>query len=174
MSVTGAQKAEAERGLKIMLRAKFPASWVATHSEEVLGQALVEYLDWLTRNPPARSPVGWLCVCAERRALNIYDSERRRPKLDSLDEAFHAPDEKTPTPEQQVLDRDRQERLRKALSCLPEREVKLLVLVYFEDNSIREAGRRLGWQKSAADRHHAQAMEKLRALVGDDAVSSLR
>jgi hypothetical protein len=44
----------------------------------------------------------------------------------------------------------------------------LLALVYFEDNSIREAGRKLGWQKSAADRHHNQAMEKLRALVGDD------
>lgn len=166
--VTGTQMREAERGLRIMLGAKFPKAWIAEHSREVLGQAHVEYLEWLEANPPARNPIGWICTCAYRRAQNIRDSERRRPNLDSLDTVFHVPDERTPTPEQEAIDRDRQERLRAALSHLPEREVKLLVLVYFEDNSIREAGRKLGWQKSAADRHHNRAMEKLRALVGDD------
>ena len=159
---------EAERGLRIMLGAKFPKAWIAEHSREVLGQAHVEYQEWLESNPPARNPVGWLCVCAYRRALNVRDSERRRPHLDPLDTVFHVPDEKTPTPEQEVIDRDRQERLREALSHLPEKEIKLLALVYFEDHSIREAGRKLGWRKSAADRHHNRAMEKLRALVGDD------
>ncbi len=166
--VTGAQMREAERTLKVMLGAKFPAVWIAEHSREVLGQAHVEYQEWLEANPPARSPVGWLCTCAYRRAQNLRDSERRRPNLDSLDTVFHVPDERTPTPEQEAIERDRQERLRGALSHLPEKEVKLLALVYFEDNSIREAGRKLGWQKSAADRHHGEAMKKLRALVGDD------
>jgi RNA polymerase sigma factor (sigma-70 family) len=166
--VTGAQMREAERGLKGMLVAKFPRAWIAEHSREVLGQAHVEYQEWLETNPPARNPVGWLCTCAYRRALNLRDSERRRPTATSLDTVFHLADERTPTPEQEAIERDRQERLRAALSHLPEKEVKLLALVYFEDNSIREAGRKLGWQKSAADRHHNTAMEKLRALVGDD------
>ena len=159
---------EAERGLKIMLGAKFPKVWIAEHSREVLGQAHVEYQQWLKTNPPARNPVGWLCTCAYRRAQNLRDSERRRPSFAPLDTVFHLADESTPTPEQEAIERDRQERLRGALSHLPEKEVKLLALVYFEDNSIREAGRKLGWQKSAADRHHNTAMEKLRALVGDD------
>jgi RNA polymerase sigma factor (sigma-70 family) len=166
--VTGAQMREAERTLRVMLGAKFPAAWIAEHSREVLGQAHVEYQEWLETNPPARRPVGWLCTCAYRRALNLRDSERRRPNVDSLDTVFHVPDEKTPTPEQEAIERDRQLRLREALSHLPEKEIKLLALVYFEDNSIREAGRKLGWQKSAADRHHNTAMKKLRALVGDD------
>jgi RNA polymerase sigma factor (sigma-70 family) len=166
--VTGAEMREAERGLKIMLGAKFPKMWIAEHSREVLGQAHVEYQEWLKANPPARNPVGWLCTCAYRRAQNIRDSERRRPTATPLDTVFHLADERTPTPEQEAIERDRQERLREALSHLPEKEVKLLALVYFEDNWIREAGRKLGWKKSAADRHHNTAMEKLRALVGDD------
>jgi RNA polymerase sigma factor (sigma-70 family) len=151
-----------------MLSAKFPRVWIAEHLREVLGQAHVEYQEWLETNPPARNPVGWLCTCAYRRAQNLRDSERRRPHVAPLDTVFHVADEKTPTPEQEAIDRDRQERLREALSHLPDREVKLLALVYFEDHSIREAGRKLGWQKSAADRHHKAALEKLRALVGDD------
>jgi RNA polymerase sigma factor (sigma-70 family) len=166
--VTSAQMREAERGLKLMLRAKFPRAWVTEHAAEVLGQANVEYQEWLEDNQPARNPVGWLLTCAYRRALNLRDSERRRPTPESLDTVFHVADEATLTPEQQALDHDRQNRLREAMSHLPDKEVELLSLVYFEENSVREAGRRLGWQKSAADRHHSTALEKLRALVGDD------
>lgn len=166
--VTGAQMREAERGLKLMLGPKFPRVWIAEHSREVLGQAHVEYQEWLEDNPPARNPVGWLLTCAYRRAQNLRDSERRKPAPAPLDTVFHLADEATPTPEQEAIERDRQKRLRQALSHLPDKEVKLLALVYFEDNSIREAGRKLGWQKSAADRHHGTAMEKLRALVGED------
>lgn len=166
--VTAAQMLEAERGLKLMLGPKFPKVWIAEHSREVLGQAHVEYQEWLEDNAPARNPVGWLLTCAYRRALNVRDSEKRKPVAAPLDTVFHLADEATPTPEQEAIDRDRQKRLRQALGHLPEKEVKLLALVYFEDNSIREAGRKLGWQKSAADRHHSTAMEKLRALVGED------
>jgi RNA polymerase sigma factor (sigma-70 family) len=164
--ITPAELREAERTLKVMLGPKFPSLWIAEHAQEVLGQAHVEYQVWMESNGPARSPVGWLCTCAYRRALNIRDSERRRPILDPLDTVFHLPDEQTPTPEQEAIDRDRQEHLCAAMSHLPEKEIKLLALVYFDKNSIREAGRKLGWQKSAADRHHDTAMEKLRAQVG--------
>jgi RNA polymerase sigma factor (sigma-70 family) len=133
-----------------------------------MGQANVEYAEWLEHNPPARNPVGWLLICAERRAKNLLDMETRRPSSAPLDEVFDLADPSTPTPEQQALDQDRHDRLRKALGFLPEKECKLLALVYFEDYSIREAGRKLGWQKSAADRHHNRALKKLRALVGDD------
>ena len=50
---------------------------------------------------------------------------------------------------------------------LPSKEAQLLALIYYEDCSIREAGRQLGWRKSAADRHHAAAMAKMLALIGD-------
>jgi RNA polymerase sigma factor (sigma-70 family) len=171
IGVTPAELREAERGFILMLRRKFSAVWIAENAKDLLAQASFEYVEWLADNPPARNPVGWLLTCAYRRALNLLDSQTRKPptaSLDSVDEVFHLADESTPTPEEQALDHDRQERLRNAMRHLPEKECKLLALVYFHDHSIREAGRKVGWQKSAADRHHDWAMEKLRALVGDD------
>jgi RNA polymerase sigma factor (sigma-70 family) len=166
--VTPAELREAERGFTLMLRKKFSAVWIAENARDVLGQANMEYAEWLKDNPPARNPVGWLLTCAYRRAQNLLDSETRKPSEASLEAVFHLADEATPSPEQQALDRDRHRRLREMLSFLPEKECELLALVYFEEHSIREAGRKVGWQKSAADRHHDRAMERLRALVGDD------
>lgn len=150
-----------------MLGKKFSAVWIAENAKDLLAQANIEYAEWLEDNPPARNPVGWLLTCAYRRALNLLDTQSRKPRPAPLESVFHLADESTPTPEQQALDRDRQGRLQEALRFLPEKECKLLALVYFEDLSIREAGRKLGWQKSAADRHHSAALEKLKALVGD-------
>ena len=166
--MTPAELREAERGFTLMLRKRFSAVWIAENAKDVLGQANMEYAEWLEDNPPARNPVGWLLTCAYRRAQNLLDSQTRRPPPASLEAVFHLADESTPTPEQQALEHDRQARLRKALGFLPEKECKLLALVYFEDRSIREAGRMVGWQKSVADRHHDRALEKMRALVGED------
>lgn len=166
--MNAAELREAERGFTLMLRKRFSAVWIAENAKDVLGQANMEYAEWLEDNPAARNPVGWLLTCAYRRAQNLLDSQTRRPPPASLEAVFHLADESTPTPEQQALDHDRQTRLRRALGFLPEKECKLLALVYFEDRSIREAGRMVGWQKSAADRHHDRALEKMRALVGDD------
>lgn len=165
--VTPAELREAERGLRLMLARKFSAAWIAENASDVLAQANTEYAEWLQRNPPARNPVGWLLTCAYRRALNLLDKQTRRPRSTPLDSVFHLADESTPTPEQQALDNDRQRRLSEALGHLPPKERRLLALVYFEGLSIREAGRKLGWQKSAADRHHAAAMKRMRAMVGD-------
>lgn len=165
--VTPAQLREAERGLRLMLARKFSAVWITENARDLLAQANAEYVEWLADHPPAENPIGWLLTCAYRRALNLLDSQTRKPRPAPLESAFHLADEKTPTPEQHALERDRQSRLREALAFLPEKERRLLALVYFEDHSIREAGRKVGWQKSAADRHHRTALEKLRALVGD-------
>jgi RNA polymerase sigma factor (sigma-70 family) len=170
--VTPEQLAEAERGAKLMLARHFSAVWIARNVRDLLGQANIEYAEWLKENQPARNPVGWLLNCVYWRAQNVRETESRRPPTASLDAVFHLEDESTPDPEQQALDHDRQRRLREALGHLPEKERKLISLVYFEDYSIREAGRKLGWQKSAADRHHKAAMEKMLALVGDRSLLS--
>ncbi|MEZ5078106.1 MAG: sigma-70 family RNA polymerase sigma factor [Solirubrobacterales bacterium] len=165
---TPAQLKEAERGFKLWLRRRFSAVWIAENASDLMAQANVEYAEWLEDHQPARNPVGWLLICAERRAKNLLDAEMRRPASRPLDDVFHLADHSTPTPEQEAIRNDRSARLREALEFLPEKECRLLALVYFGDHSIREAGRKLGWQKSAADRHHKWALEKLRALVGED------
>jgi RNA polymerase sigma factor (sigma-70 family) len=170
--LTPAELREVERGFALMLRRKFSAAWIAENASALVAQAVIEYAEWLEENPPARNPVGWLLTCAYRRAQNLLDSQTRRPPMASLDAVFHLADESTPTPEQEALDHDRGERLREAMRHLPPKERKLLALVYFEHHSIREAGRKVGWQKSAADRHHDWALEKLHALVGERSLLS--
>ncbi len=165
--VTADQFREAERGARLILAKNFSAAWITKNARDLLAQANIEYAAWLKDNPPARNPVGWLLNCVYWRAQNLLDAESRRPPTASLDAVFHLPDESTPDPERQALDHDRQSRLQEALSHLPEKEQELLALVYYENHSIREAGRKLGWRKSAADRHHRAAMEKMLALVGD-------
>lgn len=165
---TPAQLAEAERGLVVGLRRRYSAAWIARNAADLLAAANVEYAEWVQKNGgPAHNPVGWLLNCANWRAADLLDAEGRRPPSTSLDELFHIADDRTPTPEQEALGSDRRERLASALGHLPDKERRLLALVYYGDRSIREAGRELGWEKSAADRHHRVALEKLRALAGD-------
>jgi RNA polymerase sigma factor for flagellar operon FliA len=56
-------------------------------------------------------------------------------------------------------------RLRAAIEQLPERERALLQKHYWEGKNLLEAGAELGISKSWASRLHAQAVERLRAIV---------
>jgi RNA polymerase sigma factor for flagellar operon FliA len=56
-------------------------------------------------------------------------------------------------------------KLRAALDHLPERERALVTKHYFEGKNLLEAGEELGISKSWASRLHAQAVERLRAIV---------
>jgi RNA polymerase sigma factor for flagellar operon FliA len=56
-------------------------------------------------------------------------------------------------------------RLREAIEKLPERERALVKKHYWEGKNLLEAGIELGISKSWASRLHAQAVERLRALV---------
>ncbi|MBS1122757.1 MAG: polymerase sigma factor for flagellar operon [Deltaproteobacteria bacterium] len=58
-------------------------------------------------------------------------------------------------------------RLREALEQLPERERALLTKHYWEGKNLLEAGEELGISKSWASRLHAQAVDRLRAIVDD-------
>ncbi len=150
-----------------MLARNLSATWIAKHAEDLLAQAYVEYAKWLKDNPPAENPVGWILHCARWRAMNLLDSEKRRPRQTSLDAVFHLADESTPGPAQRIIERASERRVLVALRHLPPKERELLYLVYYEGMSIRGAGQELGWEKSAADRHHAAAAEKMRAMLKD-------
>jgi len=56
-------------------------------------------------------------------------------------------------------------RLRAAIDRLPERERALMKKHYWEGKNLLEAGAELGISKSWASRLHAQAIERLRAIV---------
>ena len=56
-------------------------------------------------------------------------------------------------------------RLREAIASLPDKERALLTKHYWEGKNLLEAGAELGISKSWASRLHAQAVDKLRAIV---------
>jgi RNA polymerase sigma factor FliA len=56
-------------------------------------------------------------------------------------------------------------KIRAALDALPEKERALVTKHYWEGKNLLEAGAELGMSKSWASRLHAQAVERLRAIV---------
>ncbi len=165
--VSGHELRSAEEGFLRLLRCKgFSARWIEENAADLFAQAQKEYAERLAAGEPADNPAGWLVICAWQRSKNLLESRRRRPHTASIEAGADLADTSTPTPEQQVIDQDRVERIRKVMGYLTEKERRLLELSYFEGMSVREAGRELGWSKSSADRHHQAALERLRAMLG--------
>jgi RNA polymerase sigma factor (sigma-70 family) len=164
--VTDAELREAERGFILMLRGKrFPREWIEEHAADLMAQAHKEYAERLAEGREDTA-VGLMIVIAYRRAVNLLDTQKRRPLSKPLDDVLHLADESTPTPEQEAIDHDRERRVAEALRRLPEQDRRLMAMVYFEGYTIRAAGRVLGLGKSAADQHHRLALDRLRPFLG--------
>jgi DNA-directed RNA polymerase specialized sigma24 family protein len=97
------------------------------------------------------------------RTANLLDQEKRRPRAASID-AFFGLASDAPTPEDEMLAVLDSETVKVALRLLPPTERTLIELIYVEGMSCRAAGRRVGWGKSAADRHHQAALSLLRPV----------
>jgi RNA polymerase sigma factor for flagellar operon FliA len=85
--------------------------------------------------------------------------------LDALrDRGFDAAGD-APAPGDGIDRARRAARLRAAIARLPDRPRALVTKHYFEGKSLLEAGAELGVSKSWASRLHAQAIDRLRALL---------
>jgi RNA polymerase sigma factor (sigma-70 family) len=158
---------EAEQGLIRLLFAKrFTREWIERQVPEAMAQAQADLAARIAAGREDET-VGLLVVIAYRRALKALTAEKTKPQTVPVDEVFELTDEYARTPEQIVMDADRQARLLRAMRYLPDRDKELLGLVYYGGLDVKEAGRRLGWSSSSADRHHKAALAKLRALVGE-------
>lgn len=67
--------------------------------------------------------------------------------------------------EDKVVRDQQQKNLRLSLSQLPERNRKVLELLYFQDLTLEEIGKRLGLSKSWVCRLHAKSLELLRTQL---------
>src|SRR6476646_9977290 len=129
--VSERQLLEAEDGLIRLLHAKrFPREWIEHHAPEAMAQARTDFAARLAAKKPVDATVGLLVVIAYRRALKILRSEQSSPPPTSIESFFHLADDSVPTPEEEAIGHDREERVAKAMSHLPEREQRLMSLVY--------------------------------------------
>ena len=85
------------------------------------------------------------------------------------DKGFDRPDEATPSADQTIDSGRASLKIRAAIDRLPEKEQALMKKHYWEGKNLFEAGAELGISKSWASRLHAQAVEKLRAIVDIEA-----
>ncbi|MFL5832687.1 MAG: RNA polymerase sigma factor [Solirubrobacterales bacterium] len=162
--ITGQQLREAREGLTRLLHKKrFPREWIEREVPDAIAEAEKDFAARLAAGKED-DIVNLLVVIAYRRAIKMLRAQLAEPTT-SIETVFHLRDESTPSPEEEAIRHDQNERVMEAMGHLPERERMLLTFCYYDDMSIREAGRKVGWGKSSADRHHRAALEKLRALL---------
>ncbi|HWU88364.1 MAG TPA: sigma-70 family RNA polymerase sigma factor [Kofleriaceae bacterium] len=85
--------------------------------------------------------------------------------LEAMREQGFDPDAETPRMDEQLDSARFATRLRAAIEELPAKERALMKKHYWEGKNLLEAGAELGISKSWASRLHAQAVERLRAIV---------
>jgi RNA polymerase sigma-70 factor (ECF subfamily) len=73
------------------------------------------------------------------------------------------------SPSRHLLRAELRDRVRAALSCLKPHDREMLVLRYLEGLSNAEAAAVLGLAENTAGMRHLRALERLRALLGDEA-----
>ena len=114
-------------------------------------------------------PAAWLMRIATREAWRRSAARaRRRTSSMPLDDAALSIPSPRPDPSQQVMDIEDEQRVRMAVSRLPEPYREVITLRYFGDLSLGEIGavtaRPVGTVKAQVHR----GLHRLRALIGED------
>lgn len=165
--LTEADLREARRAFELKLRGKrMHPRWIEEHAEDLFAKAQQQYAEWLAAGRVADSPRAWLVHTAWRRAQDQLDYEHRRSQSVPIEDvAYSVADEKSPTPEQVLLEGDRRAQLLDALGDLKPDHRELLKLVYFDNLEVREAGELLGWTPANASYHHKAVLKRLRKVL---------
>ncbi len=162
--ITDQQLLEARRGLvRLLHKKRFPREWIEREAPDAMAHAEGDFAARLAAGKEDDT-VNLLVVIAYRRALKMLRAQLTKPTT-SIETIFHLADESTPSPEEEAIRHDLQERVSEAMGHLPEKERRLLTLCFYDEVSVREAGRQVGWGKSSADRHHRAALKKLKELL---------
>jgi RNA polymerase sigma-70 factor (ECF subfamily) len=74
-----------------------------------------------------------------------------------------------PSPEDQLLSRERRQRLAEAIAKLPERQRSVFMLSHYEGHTSREVSALTGLNESTVRVHLFRAIRKLRVLLGEGA-----
>ena len=114
-------------------------------------------------DPAAGTASSWIFTLA--RNLRIDAARRTRHQAPGEDLSA-MPDEVT-DPERALISTDAKNRLRQALSDLPEASISLVLLAFFEDKSHRVIERELGVPLGTIKARIRRALLRLRASLGD-------
>ncbi|MFO1066463.1 MAG: sigma-70 family RNA polymerase sigma factor [Pirellulales bacterium] len=100
----------------------------------------------------------WFARTTERLVV-VYTASDGDPENNPLDAA----EDPEATAPMLTMRREILERLKSMVSTLPDVEKRLVELVYFDGQTLQDAGSQLGFSKSWTSRLHAKVLEKLAA-----------
>ena len=145
--------------------------------QESLAEAHQHLSEYLVRRPLPF--YAWLRQFAWERVAKQYERHVRAQRRSvTREEAPPLPDESVAqlaqrliasatSPSRRLLREELRDRVRSALACLKPHDREILVLRYLEGLSNAEAAAVLGLAESTAGMRHLRALERLRALLGD-------
>ncbi|MGD9734929.1 MAG: RNA polymerase sigma factor [Solirubrobacterales bacterium] len=151
--------------LQVLRRKRMSPQFIERHAEDLFAQACFEFSRQLGEGKQIAKPVAWIVTCGWHRTVGLLETRDWRPQLVSTERVGELGEDEV-TPESDFLDEDRYRKVREAVERLPDYQRRLLALSYFEDESVREAGRRLNWTPSKAQRAHEAAQRRLHKLLG--------
>ncbi len=133
--------------------------WARDEALDVLQGVYLEVLEGRARFEGRAALRTWLFAVIRRQAA----SRRRTRWLRAL-VLERRPDATPPPPEpvQLVEERERTQRVRRALGRLPARQREVLELVFFQDLTIEEAAVVMGVSVGSARVHYARGKDRLR------------
>jgi RNA polymerase sigma-70 factor (ECF subfamily) len=161
------------------LAARFDPSDVVQEALLDAAQKLAEYVE---RRPLPFYP--WLRQLAWERLVKLHQrhlhAQKRSVQREEV-QSLALPDESAldlanrllapgTSPSQQLLREELRDRVQAALAQLPERDREVLVLRYLEQLATVEIAAVLKITKAAVKSRHVRALERLRALLGEDLV----
>ena len=94
--------------------------------------------------------------------------EKKMSDDDSIEVIDTIKDEKKPTPQEVLEQKDVKKELEEALKRLPERERMIMVLYYHENMTLKEIGETINISESRICQLHAQAIMKLKNLLSEN------
>ena len=103
---------------------------------------------------------------------SLYD--KKMSDDDSIEVIDTIQDDKKPSPQEVLEQKDVKKELEEALKRLPERERMIMVLYYHENMTLKEIGETINISESRICQLHAQAIMKLKNLLSENRTQRLQ
>ena len=100
--------------------------------------------------------------------------EKKMSDDDSIEVIDTIQDDKKPSPQEVMEQKDTKKELEEALKRLPERERMIMVLYYHENMTLKEIGETINISESRICQLHAQAIMKLKNLLSENRAQRLQ
>ena len=134
--------------------------------EECLTEAVLRILDKFYLYDPERgSWTAWVTAVTRSVALNKARATRSRFAVEEISLETPSPD---PTPEEQLIQRERQNELRDAISQLPQKERLIFYRKYYYLQTTAQIASEIGMTERAIEGRLYRIKKRLRKLLGGD------